>query len=153
MHDVALGRVGQGIGHLQRVAHGLGQGQRALALDEVANIDPLDELEDDIVQSAVFAHIVDAGDIVVIEPRGRLGLVLEPQHRFAVRRMLRREDLQRHAAGQAGIEGAEHFAHPAATDILQQLEVSQSFAGQNSSVEDPHHRIGLRIGRQTSHAG
>ena len=132
----------------KRVAHGLGQRQRALAVHQVANIDPLDELENDVVQPAVFAHIVDAGDVVVIEPRGRLGLVLEPQHRLAVGRVFRREDFQGHAAGQAGIEGAEHLAHPAATDILQQLEVPQPFAGQNSSVQDPHHRIGPRIGRQ-----
>ena len=82
MHHVPFRGVGQGLGHLQRVTDGLGQGQRAAAVNQVANVDPLDELEDDVMQPAVFADIVDAGDVLVVQAGGRLGLVLEAQLRF-----------------------------------------------------------------------
>ena len=47
-------------------------------LDQIADVDALDELEDDIVDPAVFADIVNAGDVLVIQPRCGLGLIAEP---------------------------------------------------------------------------
>ena len=49
--------------------------------DEAPHVDPFDELHHDVVQAPVFAHIVHAGDVLVIELGGRLGLVLETQQR------------------------------------------------------------------------
>ena len=48
MHHVVRGGVGQGLGDLERVADGLGQRERAFLLDQDADVDPFDELEDDV---------------------------------------------------------------------------------------------------------
>ncbi len=141
-----LRRVGQRLRGLQRVADRFGQGQGPLGFHQLANVYSRDELEDDVVQAAVLAHVVDAGDVVVIEPGRRLGLVLEAQQRIAVGRLVRGEDLQGHRPRQAGIEGAEHAAHPPAPHILHQVKVPQVVAGQDPPLEDAGGRIGHAVG-------
>ena len=138
--------MGQRLGRLQRVADRFGQGQGPLGFHQLANVYSRDELEDDVVQAAVLAHVVDPGDVVVIEPGRRLGLVLEAQQRIAVGRLVGGEDFQGHGPRQPGIEGAEDAAHPPAAHILHQVEVPQVVAGQDPPLEDAGGRIGHAVG-------
>ena len=75
------------------------------------------------MQAAVLAQVVRPRDVVVIEPGRRLGLVLEPLQGVGVGRLFGRENLQRHGSPQLRVQRAEDAAHPAATDVFDQLEV------------------------------
>ncbi len=88
MDHVALAGVLQGLGDLVGVAEGFFQRQRSARLDEVANVDAVDVLEDDVVDAAIFADVVHAGDVVVVEPGGRLGLVAKAAQRLFVGRLV-----------------------------------------------------------------
>ena len=71
--------MGQGLGRLQHVTDRFRQRQRPLRLHHLPHVHPLDKLENDEVQPVVLAHVVHPGDVLVVEPGGRLGLVLKPQ--------------------------------------------------------------------------
>lgn len=51
----------------------------------------------------------------------RFGFALEPRKRRGIGREMRREDLDRHVAIQAGIVRDVHFAHPACTEQREDL--------------------------------
>ena len=96
------------------------------------------------MQPAVFADVVHPGDVVVIEPGGRLGLVLKPLQGVGVGGLFGRKDLQRDGSAQLGVDGAEHAAHPAAADVFDQLEMPQPVAGHHPAFEDAVGRVGGR---------
>ena len=76
--------------------------------------------KNDVPQPAVFADVVRASDIRMIEPRRRAGLDLKPPLAFDVARLPHRENLHRDRAMQIRVPGAKHGAHPAAADKLLQ---------------------------------
>ena len=86
VHDVALPGVRQRVGDLQRVAERVGQRQRAVRVHQIADVRAFDVFEDDVVQAAVFADVVDAGDVRMIEPGGTAGFGLEAAMRLGVAR-------------------------------------------------------------------
>src|SRR5688572_19604273 len=86
---------------------------------QVAHIRPLDVLEHDVPNAAVLAHVVDAGNVRMIQPRGGAGLRLKAALRL-IARLKRGEYLHRYGAVQLRIPGTEHGPHPTATDKLLQ---------------------------------
>src|SRR5260221_7719876 len=93
MDHVALGGMSQGVGHLERIAYGIRQRQRPIAIDQLAKIDSLDELKDDVMPALVLADVMQPANIVVVEPGGGLSFVLEPPQSLLVVRLDFREDL------------------------------------------------------------
>ena len=88
VHDVALPGVGQGIRDLKRESHGVGQVKWPASVDRVADIGPLDVLEDDVGDSPILANIMHSGDVRVVEPCCRLRLDLKPPGRFRIARLM-----------------------------------------------------------------
>ena len=89
-----------------------------------------DELEDDEVQPLVLADVIHAGDILMVEPGGRLGLDVEAAAGLVVGPLSPRQYLQGHFAVEHGVAGTEHGPHASAADIFQELEMPQPVAGQ-----------------------
>ena len=133
--------MGQGLGHLDRIAEGLGDRKRSLPLDQHANVHPLDKLKDNVVQAAVLAHVVRSGDVVVVESRGRLRLVLEPLQGIRVGGLLGRQDLQCDDASQSRVERPIDATHSATAHVFDQLEVADLVARHDPAFENPRGRI------------
>jgi len=140
------------LGDLQRVTHRFGKRQRTAAGNEVADVDAFDVLENDVVHAAVFAHVIDARDVLVIEPGGRLGFVLEAAARLFVAGLLVGEHLHGHDPVEHRVHGAKHRTHAAAADERFQLEMPQTLPFQAAPQI-----LGLKIlgdlGQQQGRAG
>ena len=78
----------------------------------------MDVFENDVAQPAVFADIMRASDIRMIEPSRRAGLGLKPPLALDVACLAHRENLHRDRAMQIRIPSAKHGPHPAAADKL-----------------------------------
>ena len=85
-HRAGVG-MGQRLGNLQGIADRLGQRQRPFLLDQATHVHAFDKLENNEMQSPVFAHEERPGDVIVIEPGSRLGLVLETLQRVRIGRL------------------------------------------------------------------
>src|SRR5437867_1032909 len=104
-----------------------------MSLDQVANVHPVNELEDDVMDSPILADVVHAGDVVVIEARGGLGFVAKAAQRFVVGRLVARQNLDGHLAIERGVQRAKYNAHPPATNELLQQELAELFAFDKAS--------------------
>ena len=78
-----------------------------------------DELHRVVVVSADLAERVDRDDVRVVELRDRLGLALEPLDARRARAELGRQDLERDLAAERVLDRAEHDAHAAAADLVE----------------------------------
>lgn len=79
------------------------------------------QLEHEERQVAVHAHVVQRDDVRVEQLRRRARLALEQPDRVVARFHRRAQRLHRHLATEPEITRAEHHAHPAAADPLDQL--------------------------------
>ena len=132
MHDVALPGVHQRVGDLQHVAQRVGERERAVRVHQVAEVRAFDVLEDEVAVAALFADVVDAGDVRMIEPGGAAGFHLEAAMRIGVARPRRRQHLHRDDAMEPRIDAAKHGPHPAAADELFEPNVAELLADQRS---------------------
>ena len=87
-----------------------------------------DELHDVEVGALMLADPEDRDDVGVVQPRGGLGLALEPDEELGVEQPVVAQHLQRHAAAQRLLLGLVDDPHPAAADLAEQTEVAQPFA-------------------------
>jgi len=133
----------QGFGDLQGALDGLFQRERPVVLHQVPHIDPFNVLEDDVVPPLVFANIVDTRNVGMVEPGRTLRFVAEPPQRILIR-LVAGDHLHGHRAPEHRVGRPKHGTHPAATDKLLQLEMSQHFAGQRRAhlvgIGGPHKR-------------
>ena len=118
MDDATLTRMLEGLRHLGREQQGTRHVERALVMDHVAEIRPLDELKNDEVPAGIGADRMDPPDVLMIEPGSELRLVLEATEHVDIRRMLAGEHLHRHDTIEGRVDGPEHRSHPPATDEL-----------------------------------
>ena len=72
MDDVAAQGMRQCITKLQHKPHGVGNRQRAIALDQVLEVDSLDEFKNNVVPAMVLTDVGALPDVFVVESRGRL---------------------------------------------------------------------------------
>ena len=128
VHDLALPGMRERAGDLQRVVERVAERQRTVRVHQVADVRAVDVLEHDVADAAVFADVVHAGDVRMIEPRGRAGLRLKPPLRLRVAGLPERQHLHRHGAVQVGVPRAKHGPHPAAADKLLQQHVIELLA-------------------------
>ena len=108
----------QRVSHLDRDVDRPGEVEWPLLADEVAEVCPLDELEDDVVPAVLAANRVDAADILVVETGRRLGLVAEPLQHLLVVGLATGKDLDGNGAVKRRVERTEDGPHAAATDEL-----------------------------------
>ncbi len=133
VHHVAAAGMGQRFGNLLGIRDDLGQRQRALPLDPIPQIFPLNEFQHDVVPAAVFTDIVDTGNIFMIQSRRRLSLVVESAYGLVVIGKMGQQDLDGHRTAQGGVCPAKDGPHPAPADELVQLEVVQPLALQHAA--------------------
>jgi hypothetical protein len=100
------------------------------------------------VPAAVFADVVHAADVLMVEPRGRLGLVLEAAERLFVVGLVVRKDFYGDDAIEHRIERAKHRAHAAAADKLQQLEMAERLTQEHAA-----HLQRLQVARDRRETG
>ena len=118
MDDATLTRMFEGLCHLGREQQGTRPVERALVMDHVAEIRPLDELKNNEVPAGIGAHRMDPPDVLMIEPGSELRLVLEATQHVDIGRMLAGEHLHRNDTIEGRVDGPEHRPHPPATDEL-----------------------------------
>ena len=68
---------------------------------------------DGAIVAGLGAHVVDHGDVGMIEGSGSSGLLLEPRQPLGVGGVLLRQHLDRHLATQASVLPEVHLAHAA----------------------------------------
>ena len=94
MHDAGRGRMPEGRGQLQRVVDCLARVELAVIANDVTDRAAGDELVRDEVESTIFPDVIDAGDVVVIEPCRGPCLVEKPLDRTVVTAERRGQDLE-----------------------------------------------------------
>ena len=77
---------------------------------------PFEELEDQIVELAVAADVMDGADVRIVQRRDDAGFLLEALARFRIGRQRAGQDLDGHRAIQPGVTGAVDLAHAARAD-------------------------------------
>jgi hypothetical protein len=82
VNDSAFARMLKGFGDLASKVSRIVDTQGALFQDELSQVDPFDELEDDVIPMLGFADVVDTGDIGVIEFCCALGFDAKASHRI-----------------------------------------------------------------------
>jgi hypothetical protein len=117
VHDPALVGGLQGAGDLDRIRHGLRDGQGAVATDAVLERLALDELEDDVRRPRVLARVDHAHDVGVVELRHRPRLAPEALERVGVAGDVAMQHLDRHLALEHRVERPEDSRHAAGTDL------------------------------------
>ena len=105
-----------------------------MLFDQVADVHAFDELEDDVVHAAVFADVVHAGDVVVVEPGGRLGPRCESGAASSSSADWSRESTLTATSRLSVVSSAaKHGAHAAAADELLQQKLAQPLAFQQAA--------------------
>ena len=155
MHDVALPGVHQCVGDLQHVAERVGERERPVGVHQIAEVRAFDVLEDEIAMAALFADVVDAGDVRMIEPGGAAGLHLEAAVRVGVARVRRGEHFHRDDAIEPRVDAAKDGPHPAAADELFEPDVAELLARhrlrQLARLLPTPERVGLEERRRGDH--
>jgi hypothetical protein len=107
-------------GDLDRVGHGLGDGQAPGPADPLLEGLALDVLEDDVRRRAVLADVDDPDDVRVVELRHGAGLAPEALELVGVGRDLAVHELDRDLALEDRVERAVDRRHPAVADLCVQ---------------------------------
>ncbi len=130
MHDPAIGGMLKCIGKLRGVIDGIINRKDTTPGDQIANVRPLDVLEDDVVPIAMAAGIEDTSDTRMIELGSTLRLVSETPLQIGIVAD-KRDHLDRNRSVQLLILGAKHRPHSSSTNQLLEQKVIQSLPEQD----------------------
>ncbi len=83
--------------------------------------------------STILAHVIDSGDVFVIESGRALGLVLKALGRLLVVAVLLEQNLHRHRTPQGGICTPKHGTHTTTANEGIELEVVEFLALEQAS--------------------
>jgi hypothetical protein len=86
---------------------------RRVPRPQFRSVGSLDVVHRDPQLSLVFAAVVDADDVFVVQARGQVGLSVETLAEFPVRGQIAGQDLEGIAAGQPRMLSQIHMTHPA----------------------------------------
>ena len=125
---LVVGR-GEAGGGLDEDVEAFHQADRAVLVDELIEAVAADVLHREEAVAAVAAHVVDVGEVRVVDSRRRARLLEEAVDAHGDRRLARAQHLHRHRAIQALIVGAVHRAHGALPDLLLDPVVREHGAG------------------------
>ena len=130
-------RLVQSFADLNAELQHLRQRQRAFA-QAVGKSFAFEKLHDQIVSSILMANIVQSADVGMIQRRNRPCLALKALPGFG-RREMRRKNLNRNRAIEAGVARAVNLAHAACTDG------GDDFIGAELCARSEWHRVGVII--------
>ena len=117
--DAAAVRVLDAVGDLAGDGRGFVEGERARALQSLAERLAFDEFHDDVGLAARERPVVvGAGDVRVVESRGGARLALEALRRLLVGDEVGQQQLDRRGAFEFDVHARVDRAHPAAPDQL-----------------------------------
>jgi len=153
VHHLALGRMLQRIGHLDRHVDRPGHVERPPLADEIPKVRALDELEHDEVPAVLRAHRMHAADVFVVESGRRLGLVAKPPEHLLVGRLLSRQDFYGDDAIEGGVVGAKHGPHPAPAHEALELVGSEPPSFQHTTDLGHRERPNRRLCRDHGRLG
>ncbi len=125
--DAAVVGRAQGVGQRDGDLEELRQRHAPLG-DQLAETAPRDELHGEEVDAVGLLDRVEVDDVRVVQGGEGPGLALEAVQPLAVRRQLRRQDLERHLAPQLGVLGPVDHPHPALTELVEDPIVSEGLA-------------------------
>ena len=120
MPDTAPVRRVERLGDLHPVLDGLPVGQRA-AVEPRAQRLAIEHLGDEIRDAVRRTDVEHRNDVGMIQAAGGARFAAEPRARFPGRSAVRRRNLHRHVAAEAGIMGAIDLAHPSGAEQLDDL--------------------------------
>lgn len=129
MDDFAAAGVIECGAELVEVLERVGERERARVIDVIAEVLAFDKLKDDVVPAAIFADVVNAADVLVIEPRGRLSFVLKTAECVFVARLIRRKYFDRDGPIERRVVGAKYSPHSAAADKIHERIMAERLAG------------------------
>ena len=86
---------------------------------------PFEKLEDQIVELAVAADVMDGADVRIVQRRDDAGFLLEALARFRIGRQRAGQDLDGDRAIEPGVTGAVDLAHAARADRRDDLVGAQ----------------------------
>ncbi len=121
VHQAAGVRLIQGRRHLADDVRHARRWQRALAIEQRAQVLPGDVTHRDEQAPVRLARVEDGNDVRMIDGRGGPHLPAEPLAERRVPGELGRQDLQRHRPAQPRVERTVDDRHPAAADLLLDL--------------------------------
>jgi hypothetical protein len=87
-----------------------------------------EQLQYGIRHALLNAEVVDRQDVRMRERRDGLRFALEAFACVGVDGQVRRQDLDRHVAGEPGVVGTVHLAHPACAQRCQDLVLTEGLA-------------------------
>ncbi len=119
VNDALLVRVLQPPGRLHHTIDRLPHRQRALRLDDLAQIVAVDVLHHEKVDALGLARVVGGDDVGMLQPGRGPNLAAEPADRVGRLHRLRRQDLQGHDPLHRAVAGLEDLPHPARADLFQ----------------------------------
>src|SRR6185369_13740864 len=102
--------------------------RQATLLDFVPEVRPFDELADEVRSLSLPPDVEDRHDVRVGERRGRPGLELEPSEAVGVRRIDRRERLDRDLAPEPRVARAVDLPHAAGAEWGEDLVRTEAAA-------------------------
>ncbi len=103
---------------------------RPAAGQPVAHLLAADQFHGDERVPVGFVHVVDDGDVRVLDRRGGLGFLHEPAAAIGVVDQILGQDLERDVAVETRVGGPVDDTHPAAADLLGDAVLGQRAAGQ-----------------------
>ena len=119
MHDPHRVRLGDGFERLQDETRRLLDREGPARLQELLEIDPFEELEDDVGCAArKTGNVEDANDVIVVDARRRSRLVEEASHELGFGSELAQEHLHRHALAERKVLSGVHRRHAPFADLL-----------------------------------
>ena len=110
---------GQASGNLPPYAQDLHRGQLSVTVQALLEVFAFQKGHGQIGNAAIFADLVDGNDAIVLDGRGRLGLVQEALAGGSAPRQRRQHHLERYLPLELGALGLEDHAHAAHTQDFQ----------------------------------
>jgi hypothetical protein len=119
VNDTGLVRVFQSASSLDDQVHGMGDGQRPILLDPLAQVHPLDIFHDQEMDALMLAGVTGRHDVGMVELGSRLDFALEAFDGGGVLGDCGRQHLDGDFAGQFLVPGLEDHAHAARAQLVQ----------------------------------
>ena len=112
----------------RRVLQRLGERQRPAGQPGAERL-AVEVLHDEELEAVLLPDVVERADVRMVEPRDGAGLALEALAPIGLRRRVRRQDLDRDRAADAGVDRAVDVAHAPTAEQDADFVRPQSGAG------------------------
>ena len=140
VHDLLLVGVGERLADLHEHVQDARGRNRAAAAEDLLECRPLHVLHRDVVAARLLAGVVDRDDVRVVEFRGGLGLAHEVRDRLGVLGQRLGQDFEGDQSVEHGVLDLVDDAHPAPTELPDDLVATVVRALGRRPIGAPGHR-------------